>query len=104
MAKGGEADPDCPTDVESYRYWTTKKKVEDHKDKSTVSADIGGQVNAQNVLGALGAAGPSPLAMNVNVPDAAALLRSTAVTAQQSPSGQAASSRGGLLMLSLLLF
>ena len=48
MSRGGEPDPNCPLDQNSYLYWVTKKKEEDICNKSTLKTQLGANVAPQS--------------------------------------------------------
>ena len=56
VAKGGIADPDCPTDPMSTRYWVYLGMEEETQDKSTSIVSVEGAVHGHKALAALGAA------------------------------------------------
>ena len=83
VAKGGIADPDCPTDPMSTRYWVHLGMEEETQDKSTSTVTVEGAVHGNNALAALGSAQLSSGAAAVPAPaDPLALVRSQLVAAE----------------------
>lgn len=85
VAKGGVADPDCPTDPMSTRYWVYLGMEEETQDKSTSIVSVEGAVHGHKALAALGAAQLSSGEAAVPAPaDPLALVRSQLVAAEPS--------------------
>lgn len=60
MARGGTPDPDCPNDVNSYRYWAYTGASEQTVDENESTTQVVGRVNPADAIHAL-AFGPAPV-------------------------------------------
>ena len=61
MARGGTPDPDCPNDVNSYRYWAYTGASEQTVGENESTTQVVGRVNPADAIHAL-AFGPAPVA------------------------------------------
>ena len=84
VARGGVPDDDCPTDVESMRFWCATSKKQTSVDKTQVHTTAKAMVSAPAAFAAL-ESGFGPGSATVPVADPAALIAQSALAPAAAP-------------------